>query len=462
MRSENDTDLIAAALEGDETAFSRLGERHLRRIFERIAINSASWIDRDDIAQEVLLAAYEKLAQLKNTDRFEAWICRIADNLTRRAVRRGFIQMEFQEAHMCSAQDGAFYSCTSEKADVVIKARLRAALERCTPMQTEVLFHHYIQGRSYRETAQLLDCGTNTVKSRLQKGRDRLRKEYMKMMNTDDRENVIELNRTDLEAFRGVSLARSHDAERAIFNGILLNKDGTVVGCDARRLMINECLPLRSLKESIVIGYVNGDDIPDADSAMLVVGIEDVTLMVEDREIAGFPLLEGSYPNYKAVIPEEWSCSITLGIEEIGNLLSEIKPFLDEKHPEIEGFEYRPQVELLIDAQEQELIARTGRVLGYSAKEGVTESIGEAIPEGAQWEHKAIAQGTVEERAEPEESVKVHVNFAFLTDAVSGMRLGSDRRIQILAESEENPIVIRSIDGCSHLSVICVLKVQEF
>jgi RNA polymerase sigma factor (sigma-70 family) len=113
-------------------------------------------VDRDDIVQETFIAAYEKLAQLKEKERFEAWLCRIADNVLRKWHRRQIVQVEFDEA--CLDTAGApVVSRDTESGDLMI-AHLRTALKRLSVQHRQMLLHHYVQQRSYADSVILGNC----------------------------------------------------------------------------------------------------------------------------------------------------------------------------------------------------------------------------------------------------------------------------------------------------------------
>ncbi len=65
MEQRSDIELIEGAIARNHEAFENLVTRYYRSVYGRIARHTLPWVDRDDIVQETFIAAYEKLAQLK-------------------------------------------------------------------------------------------------------------------------------------------------------------------------------------------------------------------------------------------------------------------------------------------------------------------------------------------------------------------------------------------------------------
>jgi hypothetical protein len=76
-----DDELVAAALEGDPAAFATLVDRNRSRV--DAVVGRMVGEEAEDIVQEALLRAYLGLSQLRDPQRFGAWLCGIAVNLAK-------------------------------------------------------------------------------------------------------------------------------------------------------------------------------------------------------------------------------------------------------------------------------------------------------------------------------------------------------------------------------------------
>ena len=117
--------------------------------------------DARDAAQQTFVAAWRGLPRLRDSDRFDAWLQRIAVNESRMAVRarRRRRVREIPASHLAQAAEP-----TSELSD---GTRLAAALDRLTPDQRAILALHHLDGRSVVDIADVLGIPAGTVKSRL-------------------------------------------------------------------------------------------------------------------------------------------------------------------------------------------------------------------------------------------------------------------------------------------------------
>jgi RNA polymerase sigma-70 factor (ECF subfamily) len=77
-----DRELVAAARNGDRSAFGLLYLRY-RRMVHAVVLGIVSYDEADDVVQEVFLTVMRKLSGLREIDSFGAWLGTIARNLAR-------------------------------------------------------------------------------------------------------------------------------------------------------------------------------------------------------------------------------------------------------------------------------------------------------------------------------------------------------------------------------------------
>lgn len=127
--------------------------------------------DGDDLFQEALVRALAKLDGLREDRAFRGWLFRVIISVHRNRYRRAFWQR--------------LLPLTSEPASTVAHddviggaERARAALAQLPHEQREAIVLHDIEGWRIEEIAELEGTSVSAIKSRLSRGRDRLRDVY--------------------------------------------------------------------------------------------------------------------------------------------------------------------------------------------------------------------------------------------------------------------------------------------
>ncbi len=105
----SEADLVADARNGDAAAFGALYDRHARLVRAVCFDATGELASAEDLAQDVFLKAHARLCQLRDAERFVAWLCEIARSAgrdwQRRARRESALVSEMVEA-MRPAQAG--------------------------------------------------------------------------------------------------------------------------------------------------------------------------------------------------------------------------------------------------------------------------------------------------------------------------------------------------------------------
>ena len=159
--------LVRAARSGSQAAFGRLVALYERPL--RGFLRKSGWIDADDIAQEAFLAAWSSLSRLREDEGFRAWLFGIAWRKAldhRRATARTARRDEaWRETETLEAPRGI------QPAD---RIALQAALEGLSEVQRACVTLCLGQGWSHGEAAEVLNLPLGTVKSHVNRGRERL------------------------------------------------------------------------------------------------------------------------------------------------------------------------------------------------------------------------------------------------------------------------------------------------
>lgn len=127
--------------------------------------------DARDSTQEAFILSWRRIRELRDPDRFDAWLQRIAVNASRMTLRaRGRRRVREipsgDVAALAAASDAGVAMPDRSDAD-----RLGAALERLTLDQRTILILHHLEGHGVAELAAILEIPVGTVKSRLHTAR---------------------------------------------------------------------------------------------------------------------------------------------------------------------------------------------------------------------------------------------------------------------------------------------------
>ena len=182
MTSEDDRTIVERVLAGDRLAFGELIERYRvgALAFARRLLHSAN---AEDAVQEAFLAAFLKLENLRDRDRFRAWLFGILANVCHsrlRLLREGY----FHDVLGGQAIVGFRLEDAEPSAEAVFETRelhslIFAAIEALPEEQREAVKLHYFQGLKLSEIAILTGSPVGTLKARLHHARGRLRDSLM-------------------------------------------------------------------------------------------------------------------------------------------------------------------------------------------------------------------------------------------------------------------------------------------
>jgi len=169
MRRElTDEELIREfLLEGHQSAFSSLFERHRRRVYVGCQVFLQDASAAEDATQETFLRAYQNLRCFVGGN-FPGWLMRIAKNVCIDQWRRQKHQVDLDEEDFASVRDRE-----SLEDATALRLATRKLEEEMTqlPAEQRRCLELKISGYSYEETAAVTGFSVQAVKSHLQNGR---------------------------------------------------------------------------------------------------------------------------------------------------------------------------------------------------------------------------------------------------------------------------------------------------
>ena len=173
LKQMTDDMLVTLYLEGNNSAFDILLNRHQDRLFNYIFFLVRSREVAEDIFQETFVKAIVTLQQgrYQNDGKFAAWITRIAHNLVidQFRVERNENAVSNDEAEFDLLNDAKLAEGTIENRMVneqVLKD-VRALINELPDCQREVVFMRYYQDMSFKDIADITGVSINTALGRM-------------------------------------------------------------------------------------------------------------------------------------------------------------------------------------------------------------------------------------------------------------------------------------------------------
>ena len=165
--------LVALYLEGNNSAFDILLNRHQDRLFNYIFFLVHSREVAEDIFQETFVKAITTLQQgrYQNDGKFAAWITRIAHNLVidQFRVERNENAISNDEVEFDLLNDAKLSEGTIENRMVneQVMKDVRALIDELPDCQREVVFMRYYQDLSFKEISDITGVSINTALGRM-------------------------------------------------------------------------------------------------------------------------------------------------------------------------------------------------------------------------------------------------------------------------------------------------------
>ena len=178
----SDVQLIQRVLEGDDTAFSVLVRKYQKPVHALAWRKIGDFHIAEDITQETFLKAYQRLSTLKEPQSFASWLYVIAANHCSTWLRKKRLWTQSLEDTSSAQLEKATYSgyviaenerTTAEAQREVVK-KLLAKLQES---ERTVITLHYLGGMNYEEISKFLGVSVGTIKTRIYRARQRLKKE---------------------------------------------------------------------------------------------------------------------------------------------------------------------------------------------------------------------------------------------------------------------------------------------
>lgn len=193
MSSENDNgvsdnEIIEDFKKGNLEVFSQLVERHYVKAYQIAYGILRSNEDAEEVVQDSFAKIHRVLNDFRGDSRFTTWMYRIVTNYAKNRYRwnkrRGSKQNFSIDAPVPGKEDsnlsfdlpGKEMNPQRGTSFNELEKGVYKHLDAISPLYREVLVLRNLEGYSYEDIAKILDCKIGTVKSRIARGREELRK----------------------------------------------------------------------------------------------------------------------------------------------------------------------------------------------------------------------------------------------------------------------------------------------
>lgn len=192
MADDDDRAIVEAVLQGKQHRYAELVDRYQRQITNYVCRMLGNYEDAVDLSQDVFLKAYQALDTYKPRYPFAAWLFRIARNAAIDEIRRKRLQtvsldepidvgdgtVERQVDAEVPGPEGRLL--TSE-----FRGRVADAIEQLPDKYREPIVLRHAGELSYDEIAEALELPIGTVKTRIFRAREQLRRSLADMLEPD-------------------------------------------------------------------------------------------------------------------------------------------------------------------------------------------------------------------------------------------------------------------------------------
>lgn len=189
---EVDQQLVERAQRGDKQAFELLVmkyQRKLARVIGRMVRNAA---ELDEVTQEAFIKAYRSLPSFRGESAFYTWLYRIAINcaknylVARKRHLPALSDLDNDDAETADASEmvSDINTPETELENRQIIESVNKTLEGLPGEIAMAITLREIEGLSYEEIADIMNCPIGTVRSRIFRGRDAIAAQLRPLLGT--------------------------------------------------------------------------------------------------------------------------------------------------------------------------------------------------------------------------------------------------------------------------------------
>ena len=189
-QDDNDQELVQRVQAGDQSAFNLLVLKYQHRVLKLVGRFVHDATEAEDVAQEAFLKAYRALSSFRGDSAFYTWLYRIAINTAKNALvsqrrRPVDFDLDLQDPEQFERQAKLKEADTPE--GVLLTEEIREVVERAMEqlpedLRTAIVLRE-LEGLSYEEIAEAMDCPVGTVRSRIFRAREAIDKKLKPLLD---------------------------------------------------------------------------------------------------------------------------------------------------------------------------------------------------------------------------------------------------------------------------------------
>ena len=182
----SDWELIELFKKGKEEAFEEIVRRYQKKVYNTTYRIMGNPEDASDLAQEAFIRIYRSLRNFQGKSSFSTWLFTVTTNVCRDELRKRQRRLKVQSlSEPIEFEDGNVEREIADESmapEVISLHReltdeIQAVIEALPDEQKEAIVLRELQGFSYEEIAEITGVSLGTVKSRISRGRQNMKKE---------------------------------------------------------------------------------------------------------------------------------------------------------------------------------------------------------------------------------------------------------------------------------------------
>ena len=189
-QDENDQQLVQRVQKGDRTAFDLLVLKYQHRVLKLVGRFVSNPAEAEDVAQDAFLKAYRALPSFRGESAFYTWLYRIAINTAKNslvATRRRPVDfdLDLQDPEQFDRHAKLKEVDTPERVLLTeeIRSAVQGAMEQLPEDLRTAIVLRELDGLSYEEIAEAMDCPVGTVRSRIFRAREAIDKRLKPLLD---------------------------------------------------------------------------------------------------------------------------------------------------------------------------------------------------------------------------------------------------------------------------------------
>lgn len=189
-QDENDQQLVQRVQKGDKSAFDLLVLKYQHRVLKLVGRFVSDAAEAEDVAQEAFIKAYRALPAFRGDSAFYTWLYRIAINTAKNTLvsnRRRPVDFDLDMQDPDQYERHARLKEADTPEGVLLTDEIREVVEHALEqlpedLRTAIVLRE-LEGLSYEEIAEAMDCPVGTVRSRIFRAREAIDKKLKPLLD---------------------------------------------------------------------------------------------------------------------------------------------------------------------------------------------------------------------------------------------------------------------------------------